>query len=156
MMRDQGPDLGQLDPLVHADSLGRQIRRERGSAVGALVRTVLDDLIGRLTRLWPSCQGLAPPGLDFSRSLRSVVGWLGGRARRRLGPLQAQHQLDQLFLAQTLKLAAPHPALESAQPISRWEAHPRLKNVRTFVVLKHLKRSLAIPLSILTGTSGAG
>jgi DNA repair ATPase RecN len=36
------------------------------------------------------------------------------------------------------------------------EAHPQLKNVRTFVVLKHLKRSLAIPLSILTGTSGAG
>ena len=33
------------------------------------------------------------------------------------------------------------------------DAHPQLKNVRTFVVLKHLKRSLAIPLSILTGTN---
>src|SRR4051812_39055400 len=34
------------------------------------------------------------------------------------------------------------------------QAHPQLKNVRTFVVLKHVKRSLAIPFSILTGTSG--
>jgi hypothetical protein len=37
-------------------------------------------------------------------------------------PLQAQHPLDQLFLAQTLKLAAAHPALESAKTAS-------LKNV---------------------------
>ena len=34
------------------------------------------------------------------------------------------------------------------------QAHPQLKNVRTFVVLTHVKRSLAIPFSILTGTSG--
>src|SRR3954462_9084778 len=34
------------------------------------------------------------------------------RARRRSGPI-AQHQLDQLFLAQTLALAAAHLALQS-------------------------------------------
>ena len=34
------------------------------------------------------------------------------------------------------------------------DAHPQLKNVRTFVVLRHVKRSLAIPLSILSGMSG--
>ena len=36
------------------------------------------------------------------------------------------------------------------------EAHPQLKNVRTFVVLRHVKRSLAIPHAILTGPGGAG
>src|SRR4051794_33908801 len=43
---------------------------------------------------------------------------LGGGARGLLRPLQAQHQLDQLFLAQTLKIAAAHPALESAKAAS--------------------------------------
>ena len=36
------------------------------------------------------------------------------------------------------------------------EAHPQLKNVRTFVVLRQVKRSLALPPAILAGTSGAG
>src|SRR3954463_1891573 len=42
-------------------------------------------------------------------------GRLGGGARGLLRPLQAQHQLDQLFLAQALKLNTTHPALESAK-----------------------------------------
>jgi hypothetical protein len=33
-----------------------------------------------------------------------------------LRPLQSQHQLDQLFLAQTLKIAAAHTGMESAKP----------------------------------------
>jgi len=36
------------------------------------------------------------------------------------------------------------------------DAHPQLKNVRTFVVLRQVKRSLAIPPSILTEPGGAG
>src|SRR4051794_16803734 len=43
---------------------------------------------------------------------------LGGGARGLLRPLQPQHQLDQLFLAQTLKLATTHPTLESAKTAS--------------------------------------
>src|SRR3954462_4413835 len=46
--------------------------------------------VSLITRLWPSCPGLAPPGLEFSRwSLRSVEGGLeevrevfSGRCRR--------------------------------------------------------------------------
>jgi hypothetical protein len=36
-----------------------------------------------------------------------------------LRPLQSQHQLDQLFLAQTLKIAAAHDNRESAKPALR-------------------------------------
>src|SRR5215212_7588906 len=118
MMRDEGLHLGQLDPLVHADRLGQQVRAERRSAAGALARTMLDDLIGRLAhhpavalmaRLGPARLGFLP--LLFAIRRRG----LGGGARGLLRPLQAQHQLDQLFLAQTLKLASTHPALESAK-----------------------------------------
>jgi hypothetical protein len=34
-------------------------------------------------------------------------------------PLQAQHQLDQLLLAQALKLVAAHADTESAKPAGR-------------------------------------
>src|SRR4051812_30060284 len=36
------------------------------------------------------------------------------------------------------------------------EAHPQLKNVRTFVVLRHVKRGLAIPHAITSTASAAG
>jgi Arc/MetJ family transcription regulator len=62
-----------------------------------------------------------------------------------LRPLQSQHQLDQLFLAQTLKIAAAHDNRESAKPalrkglgnyfreimdgcLMRTEANPQLHN----------------------------
>src|SRR4051794_10232535 len=55
---------------------------------------------------------------------------LGGGARGLLRPLQAQHQLDQLFLAQTLKLNTTHPALESAKT-------PSLKGVGNYMAAYH-------------------
>src|SRR3954452_13215124 len=64
---------------------------------------------GPYDRAWLAGLGLLPRLLPVRR------GRLGGGARGLLGPLQTQHQLDQLVLAQTLKLAAPHPALESAK-----------------------------------------
>ena len=42
---DDRPDLGQLDPLVHAHRLARQIRRERELAARALRRGVIDDAV---------------------------------------------------------------------------------------------------------------
>ena len=121
MMRDEGLHLGQLDPLVDADRLGQQVRAERHSTAGAWARTVLDNRIGRLAH-HPAVAlmaGLGPAGLGFLPLLVAIRrGWLGGGARGLLRPLQAQHQLDQLFLAQTLKLATTHPALESAKPAS--------------------------------------
>src|SRR4051812_26650881 len=121
MMRDKGPDLGHVDPLVHADGLGRQVRTERRSAAGALARTVLDDLIGRLaehpavalvSRLGSARLGPLPLLLAIRR------GGLGGGARGLLRPLQAQNQFDQLFLAQTLNPAAALSAFKPAKPAS--------------------------------------
>src|SRR4051812_26736635 len=72
--------------------------------------------VSLITRPWPSCPGLAPPGLERSRcSFRSVEGGLEEVREVLLRPLQAQHQLDQLFLAQTLKLNTTHATLESAK-----------------------------------------
>ncbi len=44
---------------------------------------------------------------------------LGGCARRLGWTLKPQHQLDELFLAQALKIDSPHPPLESAIPSAR-------------------------------------
>src|SRR3954453_21189599 len=120
-MRDEGLHRGQLDPLVYADRLGQQVRAERHSAAGALARTVLDDRIGRLAHhsAVALVAGLGSARLGFLPLLLAIRrGRLGGGARRLLRPLQTQHQLDQLFLAQTLKLATTHPALESAKTAS--------------------------------------
>src|SRR3954453_4814060 len=117
-MRDEGLHRGQLDPLVYADRLGQQVRAERHSAAGALARTVLDDRIGRLAHhsAVALVAGLGSARLGFLPLILAIRrGRLGGGARGLLRPLQAQHQLDQLFLAQTLKLATTHPALESAK-----------------------------------------
>src|SRR3954463_9657652 len=118
MMRDEGLHRGQLDPFVHADRLRQQVRAERHSAAGALDRTVLDDLIGRLAHhsAVALVAGLGSARLGFLPLILAIRrGRLGGGARGLLRPLQAQNQLDQLFLAQTLKLATTHPALESAK-----------------------------------------
>jgi hypothetical protein len=117
VMRDAGLPLRQLDPLVHADRLGRQVQHQGASTAGTLVRTVLNNLIRRV-----ACH----PGVALVAGFRSARlgslplrfairrGRLGGGARGLLWPLQTQDQFDQLGLAQTLKLVATHPTLESA------------------------------------------
>src|SRR5215218_403676 len=88
------------------------------ATAGALARTGLDTRIGRLAH-HPTVAlmaGLGPAGLGFLPLLLAIRrGWLGGGARGLLRPLQAQHQLDQLFLAQTLKLATTHATFESTK-----------------------------------------
>jgi circadian clock protein KaiC len=66
-----------------------------------------------MARLGATGLGLIPPLLTIGR------GRLGGGARGLWRTLQPQHQLNQLFLAQTFKIAAAHPSRESANPASR-------------------------------------
>src|SRR3954466_8567825 len=90
---------------------------------------MLDHLTGIVThhpavalmaRLRAAGLGLITPLLAIRR------GRLGEGARGLLRPLQSQHQLDQLFLAQTLKIAAAHLTRESAKssPCKRWGMAP--------------------------------
>jgi hypothetical protein len=66
-----------------------------------------------MPRLGATGLSLIPPLLAIGR------GRLGGCARGLLRPLQPQHQLDQLFLARTFKIAAARTSRESANPASR-------------------------------------
>ena len=71
------------------------------------------------------------PGLGASRAgllapfLAVCRGRLGRRARRLPRPLQPQHQLDQLRLAQALQVISLHAQTESAMP-------PRCKGVGNY------------------------
>ena len=84
--------------------------------------TVIDHLVGRLaddpavalvTRLGAAGLGLLPLHLAIRR------GRLGGCAGGLLRPLQPQPQLDQLFPAQSLKIAPAHQSRESAFRLRR-------------------------------------
>ena len=117
MLLDDGLHLRQLDPLVHADRFGRQIVRQRQTAVWARCRAVVDDRIRLLGEdaavalvagLRASGAGLLAPLLAVGR------GRLGRRARRLGRALQLQHQLDQFVLAQTLEITTAHANTESA------------------------------------------
>jgi hypothetical protein len=129
MLGDDGCHLGQLDPLGHADDLGRQIRRQSAAAAGTLTRAVGHDLVGvgAERAAIPLVTGLGAARLGLVALLLAVGGGrLGGGARGLLRALQAQHQLDQLLLAQTLKIAAAHLTRESAKsaPGKRLGEHP--------------------------------
>ncbi len=117
MLLDDGLHLRQFDLLVHADRLGRQIRRQRQPAVRAGGRAVVDDRVGIIgddaavalvAGLRAAGAGLLAPLLAIGR------GRLGRRARRLGRALQLQHQLDQFVLAQALKITAAHATTESA------------------------------------------
>jgi hypothetical protein len=116
------PDRGQLDVLPDPGLFGRQIARERHSAARAKLGAVgepLGDLLAQgpavalVARLGAARLGALAPLLPVRR------GRLGGCARRLLRPLQPQHQLDQLRLAQALKLVPLHARIESANPLPR-------------------------------------
>src|SRR4051812_48124030 len=79
-----------------------------------LIRRGADDpAVTFMSRLGATGFGLIPTLLAIRR------GRLRGCARGLRRPLQPQHQFDQLFLAQTLKIAATHDTRESANPSSR-------------------------------------
>lgn len=116
------PDRGQLDALPNPGLFGREVACERHLAVWADVGAMGDpfgDIIAQgstvalVARLGASGLGALAPLLPVRR------GRLGGCARRLLRPLQPQHQLDQLRLAQALKLVPLHARIESANPLPR-------------------------------------
>ena len=82
------------------------------------IRTMIDDDIGILAH--PAAMTLVPrlgtTGLGLLPTLLAVRrGRLRRGARSLLRALQPQHQLDQLFAAQPLKIAPAHPTRESAK-----------------------------------------
>src|SRR4051812_25408895 len=89
---------------------------------------MLDDSVGHLAHLpaMALMTRLGPAGLGLLAPLLAIRGRrLGGGVRGLLRPLQPQHQLDQLLLAQALKLAPAHLTRESAKPAPRKEREVR-------------------------------
>ena len=83
MALDLGLDLRQVDLVVPADHLAQQIRAQSGSAARALVRTMIDDPIGRLARpaALPLMPRLGAAGLGLLALLLAIRrGRLGGSA----------------------------------------------------------------------------
>ena len=121
-MGDEGLHRREVNLLMDADRLSRQFGYQRGTTAGAAAGTVIHHLIGRaaddpamtlVPGLGSARLGLLPLLLAIGR------GRLGGCAGRLLRPLQTQHQLDQLFPAQSLKIAAAHEGRESAFRLRR-------------------------------------
>src|SRR4051812_28635497 len=94
--------------LMALQSILSPNRRESLPAPSAGVRMTDRPAVTLMAGFGPARLGLLALLLAIGR------GWLGGGARGLLRSLQPQHQLDQLVLAQTLKLAAPHPTREPA------------------------------------------
>jgi hypothetical protein len=115
-------DRGQLDALPDPGLFGRQIGRERHSAARANLGAVSDPR-GDLVAQWPAVARVARLGASRLGALAPLLPIrgrrLGGRARGFLRPLQPQHQLDQLRLAQPLKRIPLHARIESANPLPR-------------------------------------
>ena len=67
MMGHDGPDLRQVNPLMHADRLGRQIARQRRQTGWAEVGAVIDDIIGLIAHCAAMAlmTGLGSAGLGF-------------------------------------------------------------------------------------------
>src|SRR5918995_2556714 len=83
---------------------------------------MIDHLIGRVADdpAVPLVPGLGAAGLGALALILAIGrGRLGRGARGLLRTLQPQHQLDQLLLAQTLKIAAAHECRESAIRLRR-------------------------------------
>ena len=118
-MLDHRLDLRQFDPLVHAHRFARQVGREREAAAWALLRRVIDNpvRVGAERSAMALVPGLGTSGAGLLAALLAVRGRrLRRGARGLLRPLQPQHQLDQLRLAQPLKFVSLHVQTESAIP----------------------------------------
>lgn len=107
-------NLGQVDLVMFADRFAEQRRQQTNSTDGALIRIVVHGLIEVLAQ---------PPAVTFVTRLGTARPRLvalrlairrrrpGRRTRRLDRQLQPQHQLDQLSLAQTLKIVPAHTIL---------------------------------------------
>ena len=123
-----GFDRRDLDLVVFADQVPLGVRRESSAALLANARHVVAKFVGIVRQ--PTVVRLMP-GLRPARTrvlaLFLLVGRrrLGRRARILLGPLEPQHQLDQLLLAELLQITAVHRAMDS-------EIAPRGKGVGNY------------------------
>lgn len=110
MPLDEGLDLRQLDGLMLAYDRGKIVSQGR-SAARALIGTMIDDAI-EISGHHPAVPFMARPGSAGPGSLTLLLAVrrrrLRGRARRLLRTLNLQHQIDQLFLRQTLQITAFH------------------------------------------------
>ena len=114
MTLHQRGDRGQVDLVMFADRLGGQGHGQGRAAPGALVRIVIDDMIEILAQspamAFMTGLGAARAGLVALR-LAIRRRQLGRRSRRLGRLLKTKHQLDQLGLAQTLKIVPAHAIL---------------------------------------------
>ena len=87
-----------------------------------MVGTMLHHLVGRIADD-PAVTVVPRFGTTGLLALALLLAIGRGRLRRGAGgllwPLQPQHQLNQLFLAQTLKIVPPHQRRESAIRLRR-------------------------------------
>jgi hypothetical protein len=106
----------QVNLIVFANDIGRQIRVQSRAALRTNIRTVIDRLVrgfmqsaamALVTGLRTSRLGLIPPGFPVRR------GRLGGSLRRLGRALQIQHDLYKLLLAQLLKGIPIHFLIDS-------------------------------------------
>jgi len=106
----------QVNLIVFANDIGRQIRVQSRAALRANLRAMINRLVRSImqsaamtlmTRLGSTRLGLTPTRLPVCR------GGLGGRLRRLGRALQIQHDLYKLLLAQLLKGIPIHTPTDS-------------------------------------------
>ncbi len=122
MALDERLDGGKFDRVVFADGLVRQIGGQGRTAAGAFIEMMIDGAVEILAHhaAMALVTGLGTAGLGFVATLLAIARGRLRRGARCLGwTLQPQHKLDQLFLAQTLKIESAHAPNESAEPIRR-------------------------------------
>ena len=116
MTRDHRRDRRQVHAVARPDNITRNVRREHMPTPRTTRRAMRDHLIGAF-RKHPETTlvtGLGAPRLRGHTLFLAIRrGWFRGCPRRLRRPLEPQHKLNQLFLAQPFKIVAIHPKCES-------------------------------------------
>jgi len=120
---DIGFDRRDLDLVVFADQFPLGVGRESSAALLANARHMVAEFVGvvgqsPIVRLMPK---LRPAGSRVLALFLLVRGRrLGRGARILIGPLEPEHQLDQLLFAQVLQITTVHRAIDSEIAARGW------------------------------------